>query len=104
MRTLEDNDLICITETWMNENDCKLITAAFKSRFNIYFSCRQKDRKAKRESGGIIVFVKTDLGKLITLTQNTDEDIMWFKLSNDMSDIHICCTYISLHADISGIQ
>ena len=94
MRTLKNNDLICITETRMNENDCKLITTKFESRFNVHFSCK-KDRKAKRESGGIIVLVKTDFGKNITLTQNKDENIMWFKLSCDISDIHICCIYIS---------
>ena len=68
MRTLENNDLICITETWMNEMNCKLITTKFESRFNVYFSRRQKDQKAKRESGGIIVLVKADFGKNITLT------------------------------------
>ena len=41
------------------------------------------------------MLVKTNFGKNITLTQNTDKDIMWLKLSCDMSDIHICCTYIS---------
>ena len=35
------------------------------------------------------MLVKTDFGKIITSTQNTDKDIMWFKLSCDMSDIHI---------------
>ena len=68
MRTLENNDLICITETWMNESNCKLITTKCESRFNAYFSRRQKDQKAKRESGGIIVLVKADFGKNITLT------------------------------------
>ena len=37
MRTLENNDLICITETWMNKNDCKLISAEFECSFKVYF-------------------------------------------------------------------
>ena len=36
------------------------------------------------------MLVKTDFGKKYNINSKyTDEDIMWFKLSSDMSDIHI---------------
>ena len=55
---LEINDIICVTESWMDTNECELIKQEFNVDFNIIYSCRKKDKRAKRDSGGIILFVR----------------------------------------------
>ena len=83
----------------MNENECLLLQNEFRNQFNIVYSCRRKNKKAKRESGGIIVFIKHAIKDFITLVQNSNEDFIWLKIdkmiTGNICDIYLCCAYIS---------
>ena len=45
---LETNDLVRVTETWLNITECELICQEFKNNFKVFYSCRRKD-KMQRE-------------------------------------------------------
>jgi len=55
-------------------------------------------KKAKRFSGGVIVFFKQYLSKGIELVQLNNRGVIWFKLKRTFigieSDVYICATYI----------
>ena len=67
---------------------------------SIYFmDVEEKNRQAKRYSGGIIIFVNNSLKKFVTMEQSTDEDIIWLKVNKSLTyspqDLYLGCTYIS---------
>ena len=99
IRVLETNDLVCVTETWLNKTESELICQEFRKNFKVYYSCRRRDKNAKRDSGGILVFINNKLSQHIEITENNDEDILWLKVNRkvfpDNNDMYICCTYIS---------
>jgi len=96
---LETNDVICITESWLSEIESKSLSRDLENNFTVFYSCRRKNKRAKRDSGGIIIFIKRTLSEHFTVIQQQDEDIVWLKInkniSNYTSDIYMCCTYIS---------
>ena len=99
IRVLETNDLVCVTETWLNKTESELICQEFRKNFKVYYSCRRRDKNAKRDSGGILVFINNKLSQHIEITENNDEDILSLKVNRkvfpDNNDMYICCTYIS---------
>ena len=62
------------------------------------YSCRRKIKNAKRDSSGIMVFIKKRLSKNIEIVENNVEDILWLKANcqngQNTVDIYFCCTYI----------
>ena len=63
------------------------------------YSCRKQNEKAKRDSGGILVFVKNTLSQYIEVVDKNDEDLLWLKFhkhsDNNSCHLYLCCTYIS---------
>ena len=57
------------------------------------------NKKAKRNSGGILIFFKKDIDSFITVVQHSDEDIIWLKLDKQLTnydfDLYISCAYLS---------
>ena len=43
----------------------------------------KRNKKAKRTSGGIIIFYKTELKYFINIHDNTDENIFWIKINGN---------------------
>ena len=65
-----------------------------------YFSCpRPKfNRKAKRDSGGVIVYFKQKFTNYIELINSNQNGIIWFKLNKKLlltdNDAYICTCYV----------
>ena len=97
---LETNDLVCVTETWLNKTESELICQEFRKNFKVFYSCRRRDKNAKRDSGGLLVLINNKLSEHVEIVQNNDENILWLKIKNkvfsDNSDMYVCCAYISL--------
>ena len=76
-----------------------LICQEFKKNFKVFYSCRRKDKNAKRDSGGIIVFISNIISQHVEIAENNDEDILWLKIDKKIFpnnvDMYVCCTYIS---------
>ena len=68
-------------------------------KFLVYYSCKKKDKRVKRDCRRIVVSIKLKLSENITLIQYENVHItsMWFKIKNlgDLDDVYMCCTYIS---------
>ena len=94
-------DIICLTETWEEEkNKQKLETIEIPKG---YMSLRQirknKHKRAKRNSGGILVIYKETLHKYITEHNKKNENIFWLRIDNKIlgleKNVFLGITYIS---------
>ena len=100
LNLLNSNDITCIVEFWFSETQCELIKKnKLIDKFSILYTCRKKSNRAKRNSGGIIFFIKKCLNKHVSIVQQLDEDILWLRLSklvtNNERDLYLYCTYVS---------
>ena len=99
INVLETNDLVCVTETWLNKRESELICQEFRKNFKVFYSCRRRDKNAKSDSGGLLIFINNKLSEHVEIAQNNDEDILWLKVNNklfpDNNDMYVCCAYIS---------
>ena len=63
-----------------------------------YNVCRKPVKTAKRNSGGITVFIRKELKSFIQHIKSYSDGIIWFKLSKEHSnterDTYLCCAYI----------
>ena len=84
INVLETNDLVCVTETWLNKTESELICQEFRKNFKVFYSCRRRDKNAKRDSGGLLVFINNKLSEHVEIAQNNDEDILWLKVNNKL--------------------
>ena len=65
IHVLEPNDILSVSETWMNQTESEIVSRDFSSTHEVVYSCRKRNKKAKRDSGGILVFVKNTLSQYI---------------------------------------
>ena len=70
--------------------------------YNSFGKARTKRNKnAKRNSGGIIIFYKTELKSSISIHDNTDENILWIKINGNTieneHDLYVATVYNSQH-------
>ena len=77
IRVLESNNILSISETWMNQTESEIVSRDFSSTHKVAYSCRKRNKKAKRDSGGILVFVKNTLSQYIEVVDKNDEDLLW---------------------------
>lgn len=83
-------------ETWKN-NDSDIQISGYKN----YHICRTKKNKAKRNSGGIIVYIKKYIEKGIVFLEkfSKSQNRLWLKLDKSFffllkDDLYICGVYI----------
>jgi exonuclease III len=69
-------DLIFLSETWTNKGS-KIDLEGYKL---IHSYRKIQNRRAKRNSGGILVYIKNDLFKGIKLLKNDIDFLLWIKL------------------------
>ena len=90
---LRKHDILCVQETWLY--DAKEITT---QNYLHYSSDRTKKRKARRGSGGVMVFYKYNLRKGVTKINSKNPDCIWVKLDSHFfgleQDIYLCNAYI----------
>lgn len=92
---VNDHDIFIITESWLDQSDsCPIIPG-----FSNFRSERKRKCKARRNSGGIIVYFRQNLGRGIKKISNPSTDILWIKLEHEFfgleKDIFLCTAYVS---------
>ena len=87
-------DIFCVNETFFRVNETVSLDGY------IFYGHNRKNihRNAKRGSGGVGVFVKSELLQQydIAVLDDTVEDVLWLKLSSDSQteNIVICTCYL----------
>ena len=99
---IEKYDIICLTETWHTgkndlENKNKFIAP---KGYNFFEKARiKRNKKAKRNSGRIIIFYKMELKSSISIHDNTDGNILWIKINGNTieneHDLYVATVYNS---------
>lgn len=89
------SDINILLETWKGDTSKNKITG-----YNYISKSRKKRKNAKRNSGGIIVYIRKEVFKGIEYLKNAtiSENRLWMKLDKDFFEfshnIYICATYI----------
>ena len=89
------SDINILLETWRGESKEYKIP-----EYSMFSKSRKKRKKAKRHSGGIIVYYRKSLGQGISVVQNGSfsENRMWIRLDKSFfgfqNDIYLCTVYI----------
>ena len=108
---LEKFDILALTETWHSDGNCiKKVKNNIPPDYLYFHNARKnKDRKSKRNSGGIILFYRKHLHKAITIQDKVTENMLWIKVKKKILNkcviirtfvklFHIlwlsCCEYI----------
>ena len=85
--------MIILCETWTSELS-NIDLAGYES-FSVH---RKRPRNAKRDSGGIIAYIKSHLSPGIELLKQGTSEIIWFKLCKQFfgfaNDVLLCVCYI----------
>ena len=89
-------DIICLSETWSSSHTDVML----KGYDKVFHSFRTyQHKRAKRPSGGIIIYIKNCIAKGVDIVKNTIDCIVWIKLDkyffNFENDIYLCATYIA---------
>jgi exonuclease III len=76
LKTLIDNDIIILSETWTNSNSN--ITLEGYESYNFYRKVKHKN--AKRHSGGIVIYVKSAISHGVSIVRNHFDTLIWMKI------------------------
>ena len=78
-------DIIALTETWHTNDTCmQNLKENIPENFLYFQNARKnKHKRDKRNSGGIIVLYQKHLTNVISLTDNKTENMLWIKIRND---------------------
>ena len=93
---IKNVDILCLTETWTCDDNVNNVNI---EGFELFYSHRQeKHKKAKRDYGGVIIFVKKNLVAGISKQRSIHDDFLWLKLDrkyfNLQKDIFMCTAYL----------
>ena len=94
-------DILALTETWHSDGNCiKKVKNNIPSDYlYIHNPRKNKDRKSKRNSGGIIIFYRKHLHKAINIHDKETENMLWIKIKNNYlnldKDLYIGTIYNS---------
>ena len=87
--------IICLYETWTSKNS-KIELTGYSNPIHSFR--RFQNKKAKRASGGLLIYIKDNLRKGVKLIKNEIDSIVWIKLEKDFfqtkSDRYIAAVYI----------
>ena len=90
---LRKHDIFCVQETWLYESNIINIPDYLP-----YRSDRTKKRKARRGSGGVMLFYKKSLSKGLNKIESANPDCLWVKMDKHYfgteQDIYLCNSYI----------
>ena len=91
----ESRDIVLLTETW-TDSYSDLSVSNFE-----YFALHRKDKKknSKRNSGGILIYIRDKYVTKDTLVYTSEDDILWIKISKSVlslqDDLFICLCYVT---------
>ena len=77
-------DIVCCTETWWGGNEEKNEYKIPKGYRKIKHNRREKNKKAKRYSGGILVLYKKNLHKFVKVKDNSKENTLWLEIDKTL--------------------
>ena len=91
---IQNFHVILLCESWHNKSSIIDI-----DEYTCYSCPRPKyNRRAKRDSGGLVVYCKSYLADGISIVKRDDKGIFWIKLDKLFfkleSDVYICLCYI----------
>jgi len=91
---IKQHDIFAILESWLDTNDsCPTIDGYVNFR-----SDRKKKRKAKRNSGGIIIYCRSNIVKGLSKIASSSNDILWLKFDSLFfgfpNDLYLCVSYL----------
>jgi exonuclease III len=90
-----DNDVICLTETWLNDSVNTL--ELFPIHFNIYRKDRDLAVNSKKDGGGVLIAVRKSLISERIEYLETDDENIWIRIltgnPNNSRWIYICVAY-----------
>ena len=92
---VNDHDIFVILESWLGPDDsCPNING-----YTNFRSERKKEWKARRNSGGIIIYIRKNIAKGVTKIENSSTESIWMKLSKSFfglfKDLYLCAQYIA---------
>ena len=97
LKTIEDQDIVCLTETHIHDEILEHLCIPGYKRFA--YKNRIKNEKSRTASGGIAIFIKENLHELLIHISRDDEDTIWVKIKKEATkgdcDIYLGATYIS---------
>ncbi|XP_060587663.1 uncharacterized protein LOC132743153 [Ruditapes philippinarum] len=91
---IDKNDVIFLFEAWTNSKS--IVDIEGYVSYNFYR--KYQHRNAKRCSGGVVIYVKDNLKKGISVVRNNHDSVIWLKIDkfffNIENDIYLCGVYI----------
>jgi hypothetical protein len=94
LKLIKSNDIVFLSETW-TDNDSDIGIDGY-SCFNFYRKFRNK--RAKRNSGGIVIYVRDLYKDGVTVVKNNFDTIIWLKLDKSYfgfdTDVYLCGLYL----------
>ena len=92
--TFESHDVILLTECWTNQ-----FSEITVNNFESFSLHRQENKQSsKRNSGGIVLYIRNKYVSKDTLVFTSHDDILWFKVSSSVlslnTDLYICLCYV----------
>ena len=92
---IEAHDVIFILETWLDKSNENI---AINGYFSLNVSQSNRHKNAKRNSGGISVFIRNELKSQIKVIKTTAEHFIWLKIDKSLTgfsqDTYCCGAYI----------
>ena len=101
VKITENYDIIGITETWHTNDECiQKIKKNIPPKYRYFENARKnKHKKSKRNSGGILILYKDSLEGVITLLDKKIDNMLWIKIYkkgiNTEKDLNIGVIYNS---------
>lgn len=93
---ISQHDIICLSETWTKKNS-KIDLNGYSDPIHSYRHFQ--NRRAKRASGGIIIYIKDSVRRGIKLIKNDIDCLLWLKVDKNYfhieEDIYIAVAYIA---------
>lgn len=98
-------DVICVTETWLNDNINS--SELFDNKYNVFRKDRDRLLSGKLDGGGVLIAVASQyeaMEKSAWSCNGVCEDL-WvsIKLSKTKS-LHMCCVYVPPHASVENLR
>ena len=92
-KNFNSSDAVLFTETWTND----LSNIDVNNFESFVLNRKEQKKKCKRNSGGIILYLRNNLVDKDTLVFLDDEDFLWVKISKSIlsseNDLYICLCY-----------
>ncbi len=93
LKLFDNYDVLLFTETWTQE-ESDIEVKGFK-----YVAIhREKRGRAKRASGGIVVYFRSELANFVSLERSTEDCVLWVKIDKDAfnseTDLLLCTCYV----------